>query len=45
MVIGGQARKRVGQPADIANAALLIASDDSAWMIANYINASGGSKL
>lgn len=45
MVIGVQARKRVGQPADIANAALLIASDDSAWMTANYINTSGGSKL
>ena len=45
MVIGMQALKRVGKPEDLANAALLIASDDSAWMTANYINASGGSKL
>jgi len=37
--------KRVGLPADIANAALLIASPDSAWITGNYIEASGGAKL
>ncbi len=45
MVLGMQAIKRVGKPEDIANAALLIASDDSGWMTANFINASGGVKL
>ncbi len=45
MIMGMQAIKKVGKPEYLANAALLIASDDSAWMTANYINASGGSKL
>jgi len=45
MVIASQAIKRVGQPEDLANAALLIASDDAGWMTANFVNASGGSKL
>lgn len=45
MVLGMQAIKRVGQATDIANAALLLASDDSGWMTANYIDASGGTML
>lgn len=45
MVLGFQAIKRVGKATDIANAALLIASDDSAWMTANTITASGGSNI
>lgn len=44
-VLGLQALQRVGQPEDIANAAMLLASDDASWITANYINASGGSKL
>ena len=44
-VMGMQAIKRVGKAEDLANAALLIASDDSAWMTANFVNVSGGTKL
>ncbi|MBC7807674.1 MAG: SDR family oxidoreductase [Akkermansiaceae bacterium] len=45
MVLGMQALKRVGQATDISNAALLLASDDSAWITANIIDANGGTKL
>lgn len=45
MMIGMQALKRVGKATDLANAAVLLASDDSAWMTANYVNVSGGTKL
>lgn len=45
MVLGFQAIKRVGVGADIANAAVLLASDDAGWVTANFLNASGGTKL
>ncbi|MBC8138294.1 MAG: SDR family NAD(P)-dependent oxidoreductase [Fibrella sp.] len=45
MALGMQALKRVGKATDVSNAALLIASDDSAWMTANFVNVSGGTKL
>ncbi len=45
MVIDIASIKRVGKPEDIANAALLIASDDAGWVTANFIEASGGAKL
>ncbi len=44
-VLDMQTLKRLGSPEDIAGAALLIASDDARWMTANYVDASGGSKL
>ena len=33
---------RVGQPNDIATAAVFLASDDSAWITGELINAGGG---
>ena len=45
MALSLQAMQRVGQPDDIANAALLLASRDAGWITANYIDVSGGSKL
>jgi len=35
---------RPGQPDDIARAALLLASDDSAWVTGERITASGGQR-
>ena len=35
---------RPGQPEDIARAALLLASDDSAWVTGERITASGGQR-
>jgi 3-oxoacyl-[acyl-carrier protein] reductase len=45
MVAAGQAIERVGTPADIANVVAFLASDDSAWLTANLIDATGGSYL
>ncbi|MBC8139626.1 MAG: SDR family oxidoreductase [Fibrella sp.] len=45
MVLDMQALKRVGKATDVANAAVLLASDDSAWMTANFVNVSGGTRL
>ena len=33
---------RIGQPQDIANVAVFLASDDSAWLTGERISASGG---
>lgn len=44
-VVSLQAIKRVGQAEDIANAAVLLASDQAGWLTANYVDASGGIKL
>jgi NAD(P)-dependent dehydrogenase (short-subunit alcohol dehydrogenase family) len=45
MIAAGQAIERVGTPADIANVVALLATDDSAWLTANLIDATGGSYL
>ncbi|MCK9542584.1 MAG: SDR family oxidoreductase [Novosphingobium sp.] len=34
-------RKRLGRPEDVANVALFLASDDAAWVSAQFINVSG----
>lgn len=36
-----QPRGRLGQPEDVANVALFLASDESAWVTAQFINVSG----
>lgn len=45
MAVGMQSIPRVGKPEDIANAALLLASNEAAWITASYVDASGGAKL
>jgi len=45
MCAASQAIERVGTPADIANAVAFLASDESAWITANLIDATGGSYL
>ena len=45
MVAANQAIERVGTPADIANVVAFLAGDDSAWVTANLIDATGGSYL
>jgi len=45
MVAASQAIERVGTPADIANVVAFLASDDSAWLTANLIDATGGTYL
>ncbi|MFG3689527.1 SDR family oxidoreductase [Micromonospora sp. NPDC047740] len=44
-VAASQAIERVGTPADIANVVAFLASEDSAWLTANLIDATGGSYL
>jgi 3-oxoacyl-[acyl-carrier protein] reductase len=36
---------RIGQPVDIATVAAFLASEDSAWLSGQTINASGGARL
>jgi NAD(P)-dependent dehydrogenase (short-subunit alcohol dehydrogenase family) len=45
MIARSTALRRIGQVADIANAAALLASDDSAWITGQYIVADGGFRL
>jgi 3-oxoacyl-[acyl-carrier protein] reductase len=45
MVAASQAIERVGTPGDIANVVAFLASDESAWLTANLIDATGGSYL
>jgi NAD(P)-dependent dehydrogenase (short-subunit alcohol dehydrogenase family) len=45
MIAASQAIERVGTPADIANIVAFLAGDDSAWLTANLIDATGGSYL
>jgi NAD(P)-dependent dehydrogenase (short-subunit alcohol dehydrogenase family) len=40
-----QALKRIGQPDDIADVALFLASDQSRWIAGRSIEVSGGSRL
>ena len=35
---------RIGQPNDIADAAVFLASDDSGWITGQLINAAGGAR-
>jgi NAD(P)-dependent dehydrogenase (short-subunit alcohol dehydrogenase family) len=44
-VKGMQALKRIGQPDDIAEAVLFLASDQSRWVDGRSIEVSGGSNL
>lgn len=43
--IGEQALKRVGQPDDIADALLFLASDQSRWVTGRTLEVSGGARL
>jgi NAD(P)-dependent dehydrogenase (short-subunit alcohol dehydrogenase family) len=45
MVASGQAIERIGVPEDIAAVVAFLASDDSGWVTANLIDATGGSYL
>jgi 3-oxoacyl-[acyl-carrier protein] reductase len=36
---------RIGQPDDVATVAAFLASDDSAWLTGQTIQASGGARL
>jgi 3-oxoacyl-[acyl-carrier protein] reductase len=45
MVAASQAIERVGTPADIANVVAFLAGEDSGWVTANLIDATGGSYL
>jgi NAD(P)-dependent dehydrogenase (short-subunit alcohol dehydrogenase family) len=45
MVTAGQAIERVGTPADIANVVAFLAGEDSGWLTANVLDATGGSYL
>jgi NAD(P)-dependent dehydrogenase (short-subunit alcohol dehydrogenase family) len=44
-VKGAQALKRIGQPDDIADAVLFLASSDSRWVAGRSIEVSGGTRL
>ena len=44
-VKGAQALKRIGQPDDIADAVLFLASNDSRWVDGRSIEVSGGTRL
>jgi 3-oxoacyl-[acyl-carrier protein] reductase len=45
MLLGRQAIKKIGTPAEIADAIAFLASPDSRWVTAQRIEASGGSSL
>jgi 3-oxoacyl-[acyl-carrier protein] reductase len=45
MLLGRQAIKKIGTPAEIADAIAFLASPDSRWITAQRIEASGGSSL
>ena len=45
MTLGMQALKRIGQPDDIADAVLFLASDLSRWVDGRTLEASGGARL
>jgi 3-oxoacyl-[acyl-carrier protein] reductase len=44
-VAASQAIERVGQPCDIADVVTFLAGDESGWLTANVLDASGGSYL
>jgi 3-oxoacyl-[acyl-carrier protein] reductase len=45
LVVTRSAVKRLGQPDDIAKAAVYLASDDSSWVSGETLLVSGGSRL
>ncbi|WP_328476354.1 SDR family oxidoreductase [Actinoplanes sp. NBC_00393] len=45
MIAAGQALERVGTPEDIAAVVAFLAGDDSGWLTANVIDATGGTYL
>ena len=44
-VITEQALKRVGQPGDVADAIVVLASSESRWMTGQVVEVSGGTRL
>ena len=44
-VLGMQALKRIGQPADVASVVAFLASEDARWITGDTIHVDGGSKL
>jgi 3-oxoacyl-[acyl-carrier protein] reductase len=44
-VLGMQALKRIGQPADVGSVVAFLASDDARWITGDTIHVDGGSKL
>ena len=45
MIKGLQALKRIGQPDDVADAVLFLASNHSRWVTGESIDTSGGARL
>jgi 3-oxoacyl-[acyl-carrier protein] reductase len=44
-VLGMQALRRIGQPADVASVVAFLASDETRWLTGGTIHVDGGSKL
>jgi NAD(P)-dependent dehydrogenase (short-subunit alcohol dehydrogenase family) len=44
-ILGMQALKRIGQPADVASVVAFLASDEARWITGDTIHVDGGSKL
>jgi 3-oxoacyl-[acyl-carrier protein] reductase len=45
VILGMQALKRIGQPADVASVVAFLASDEARWITGDTIHVDGGSKL
>jgi NAD(P)-dependent dehydrogenase (short-subunit alcohol dehydrogenase family) len=45
VVLGMQALKRIGQPADVASVVAFLASDEARWITGDIVAVDGGSKL
>jgi NAD(P)-dependent dehydrogenase (short-subunit alcohol dehydrogenase family) len=44
-ILGMQALKRIGQPADVASVVAFLASDEAGWITGDTVHVDGGSKL